>query len=225
MSERAQIALQVAIVGVVMVAAVYGIVTSGRAAAPAITSPSEGPDASLIASTLRSPTPSPTASARPTPTQAVVTLPPTAAPTASRRPPATSAYSYGGRRYTGVVIVRGWTITAPFDGRVEYHVYQLINGEIREGTDVAGVPLYPYFIVFAPDGRKLTFRPGALSSDTEPLVRASQVRTDDPLFRIIGEGPSSWHDFYDETVGAQIIVSLTNAADADLDAARLLTFR
>ena len=214
-----QIVLQLVIVLGVLAAAVYGIVASARAEPPQIATASAGPDASLIASTVRSPSPSPS------PTVALVTLPPSASPTASRRPVAMRPSSFGGRSYTGVELGKGWTVVAPFDGRVELHVYQLIGDQIREFTDAADIPSYPYVILTAQDGRRLTYRPGALTTDTELLVRASQIRAGDDLFRVIGEGPSSWRDFYDKGTSFQIVVSLVNASGADLDAASSVKVR
>lgn len=219
MSERTQIAVQAVVVLIVFAAAIAGIVASVGAAPPPIAPSSSGPDASPLATTVRSPSPSPantapTAAATPSPT-----------PTASRQPIATRSYAFGGRAYTGVDLGPGWTIVAPFDGRAEIHVYQLIDGVIREFTDVAGVPSYPYVIVTAPDGRKATYRPGALSTDTRLVVRASQVKEGDELFTVIGGGPSSWHDFYDASISFRIVVSLVTAVGADADAAPLVKGR
>jgi hypothetical protein len=224
-SERAGIVLQVAIVVLVLAAAAYGIVTSATTRAPRIAVASVGPDASLIASTLRSPSPSPTATPSPTPTFA--TLPPSPPATASLKPPVLRAYSFANPRCfcVGVEIVRGWTAVAPFDGTLERHVYQLINGQIREGTDVAGTPSYPYVIVVAADGRRMAFRPGALGTDTQLIADRSPVKAGDDLFKVIGEGPSSWRDFYDRTVTFQIVVSMTAANGADLDPTNLIRFR
>ena len=220
MSERAQVTLQIVIVVGVLAAAVYGIVSSALSPPPPVTATAPAPpDASLIASTLRSPSPSPSPAS--SPTAATVTLPPSPSPSPTPRPPALQPYSFGGRSYTGVSLGRGWTVVAPFDGRLELHVYQLVDGEIREFTDVAGIPSYPYVVLTAADGRRLTFRPGALTTGTELLARESQVTAGADLFRVIGEGPSSWHDFYDDNVQAQIVVSLVSAAGFDLDAAPL----
>ena len=229
MNERAQIVLQVAIVALVLTAAVYGIATSAAATAPRIAVSSVGPDASLIASTVRSPSPLPTATPTPstTPAPTFATLPPSATPAASLRPPVLRPYRFANPRCfcVGVEIVRGWTATAPFAGTLERHVYQLIGGQIREGTDVAGVPSYPYMIVVAADGRRITFRPGALGTDTQLIADRTPVRAGDDLFTVIGEGPSSWRDFYDKTVAFQIVVSLTSANGADLDPTDLIRFR
>jgi hypothetical protein len=116
----------------------------------------------------------------------------------------------------GVVAPVGAVFIAPFDARVELIVYQLIDGEIRTGTDIAGIPSYPYVILHTGD-RIMKFRPGALETDTAIIVSASRVSEGDPLFRVIGTGASSWHDFYDATVGAQIIASLETTTLTDLD--------
>lgn len=216
MSERAQITVQVVIVLVVLAAAVYGIVSSAQAQGPQIVTVSAGPDPSLIAQTVRSPSPTPT----PAPTAAGPTPSPT--PTPSPRAPVMQAYGYGGRAYTGVELGKGWAVLAPYDGRVEIHVYQLISGQISEFTDVAGVPKYPYVEILAPDGRRVRFRPGALGTDSELSAKEGQTRAGEELFRVTGDGPSSWRDFYDPNVTFQIVVSLTSAAGADLDATPLI---
>ena len=237
MSERAQIALQVAIVVLVLAAAAYGIVASATAPPAPIAVASVGPDASLIAQTLRSPTlaPSPSAAARPaatptptpTPAPTFVTLPPSPSPTVAPKPPDLVAYRHTDPRCfcVGIVTSGGWTVVAPFDATLEIHVYQLVGGQLREGTDVPGVPLYPYVTLIASDGRRLTYRPGALDSDTKLVAQRSPVRSGDDLFRIVGSGPSSWRDFYDRAVGAQVIVSMAAANGADLDPTSLMRFR
>ena len=222
--ERSQVALQVILVLVVLAAAVAGIVTSvasqpaqiaGRTFAP--------PDASLIASTLRSPTATPVPTTPP-PSATFATLPPSPSPTASLPPIQMQPYTLSGKSYTGVVAPVGAVFIAPFDARVEVIVYQLIDGEIRTGTDVAGIPSYPYVNLHTGD-RIMRFRPGALTTDTEIIVNTARVSEGDPLFRVIGTGASSWHDFYDATVGAQIIVSLETSTLTDLDAKPLIRTR
>jgi hypothetical protein len=217
MGERTQVALQVTLVLIVLAAAVAGIVASvtsepteiaGRTFAP--------PDASLIASTLRSPTATPVPTT-PAPTPTFATLPPSPSPTASLPPIEMQSYTLSGKSYTGVIAPVGALFVAPFEARVEVIVYQLIDGEVRTGTDVAGIPSYPYVILHTGD-RTMKFRPGALETDTEIIVTASRVSEGDPLFRVIGTGASSWRDFYDATVGAQIIVSLETSTLTDLDA-------
>lgn len=224
MSERTQVTLQVILVLVVLGAAVAGIVASVQSQPPQIAGRTFAPpDASLIASTLRSPTatPAPTTSS---PTPSFATLPPSPSPTATLAPIEMQPYRLSGKSYTGVVAPVGAVFIAPFDARVEVIVYQLIDGEIRTGTDVAGIPSYPYVNLFTGD-RIMRFRPGALTTDTAILVSTARVSEGDPLFRVIGTGASSWRDFYDATVGAQIIVSLETTTLSDLDAKPLIRTR
>lgn len=216
MSERAQITVQFVIVAAVLAAALYGILVSASAEPPPIASVSAGPDPSLIASTVRSPSPSPA------PVATVPPATPSPTPTPTRKPLAMSAYRCLDRTCTGVNVGTGWTVLAPYDGRVEIHVYQLVDGQIKEFTDVAGQPEYPYVEVIALDGRRTRFRPGALGTDTELVAKDGAIKAGDDLFRILGEGPSSWKDFYDPGITYQIVVSLASAAGADLDAAPLI---
>jgi hypothetical protein len=224
MGERTQVALQVALVLVVLAAGVAGIVASVTSQPPELAGRTFAPpDASLIASTLRSPTATPVPTT-PAPTATFATLPPAPSPTASLTPIEMQPYTLSGKSYTGVVAPVGAVFIAPFDARVELIVYQLIDGEIRTGTDVAGIPSYPYVILHTGD-QIMKFRPGALETDTEIIVTASRVSEGDPLFRVIGTGASSWHDFYDATVGAQIIASLETTTLTDLDAKPLIRTR
>lgn len=225
MGERAQIVVQVAVVLGVLAAAVFGVVSSVTSEPPKVAaSTPTAPDASLIASTVRSPSAAPARTQAPSPLPTFATLPPTPGPTPTPRPIVLSTYSLNGRVYTGVEAAPGTVFVAPFDARVEVVVYQIIDGEFRSETDVAGIPSYPYVFLHAPD-RIMKLRPGALKTDTEILVRESQVKAGALLFRVIGTGPSSWHDRYDATVGAQVIVSLENGAGADLDAAPFVKTR
>jgi len=224
MSERTQLTLQVVLVLVVLGAGVAGIVASVQSQPPEIAGRTFAPpDASLIASTLRSPTATPVPTTPP-PTPSFATLPPSPSPTATPAPIEMQPYTLSGKSYTGVVAPVGAVFIAPFDARVEVIVYQLIDGEIRTGTDVAGIPSYPYVNLYTGD-RILRFRPGALTTDTEIVVSTARVSEGDPLFRVIGTGASSWHDFYDATVGAQIIVSLETSTLSDLDAEPLIRTR
>lgn len=219
MSDRAQVGAHVLAVALLVAAAAYGAATGLSPTAPRVSSP--------IPTTTSSPSRSPAAvatpSPRPTPSTAPSAVTPAPSPSASRRPLSTTPYSFGGHAYTGVSLGAGWTITAPFDGRVEVHVYQLIDGSLREGTDAAGIPSYPYVVLTAADGRELKYRPGALSTDTQLRVRGSQAKAGDDLFTVIGSGTSSWHDFYDPTITFQIVVSLVTITGADADAAPLVT--
>ena len=78
------------------------------------------------------------------------------------------------------------------------------------------------------DGRRtrhgLVYRGDSLDhltgSDTELLVRDGQlIGTGQPLFRVIGEGRSSWATFYDARVPFQVVVSLqASPSGRELDA-------
>lgn len=221
MSERVQIGLQVTLVLVVLAAAAYGIVSSVTSQPPPVAASTfTPPDASLIAETVRSPAPTP----EPAPTATFATLPPSASPSPTPPPIELHPYALSGKSYTAVLAPVGNVFVAPFGARVEVTVYQLIDGEIRTGTDVAGIPSYPYIVLFTGD-RTMKFRPGALGTDTEVIVQASRVNAGDPLFRVIGIGATSWHDFYDATVGAQVIVSLETSGLVDLDAKPFIKVR
>lgn len=217
MSERGWIAAEVVTVVGVLATATYFIVVSANSLPLRVTTVSAGPDASLIAETVRSPSPSPSPSA-------TVATVPSAAPTPTRRPMAVSPYRCLDRACTGVQLGAGWTVIAPYDGRVELHVYQLVDGQIREFTDALGAK-YPYIDVVAGDGRRMRFRPGALGTNAELIVWEGPVKAGDDLFRVAGSGPSSWRDLYDAAIPYQIVVSLANAAGADLDAAPLIKAR
>ncbi len=219
MSDRTQIGAHVLAVALLVAAAAYGAATGLSPATPAVSSPTPATTSSPSPSSAAATTP------QPTPSSPASTVTPAPSPSASRRPLATTAYTYGGRAYTGVSLGAGWTITAPFDGRVEVHVYQLINGSLREGTDTAGIPSYPYVVLTAADGRELKYRPGALTTDTQLRVRGSQAKAGDDLFTVVGSGISSWHDFYDPTITFQIVVSLVTITGADADAAPLVKAR
>lgn len=152
---------------------------------------------------------------------------PTSAPVASSpvaaAPPEIDATPYrsAGRAYAAVTAAAGATIDAPIAGRVEVRLYQLINGQVRTGANVAGLAYFPYVVVRSSD-RVLTLRPGALGVDSELLVKdGASVSAGMSLVRVIGEGPSSWQSFYDRGLGAQVVASLTTAGGADLDAVAL----
>jgi hypothetical protein len=53
------------------------------------------------------------------------------------------------------------------------------------------------------------FRPGALNADTEMLIKhGERAERGTPMFKTIGDGPSSWRTFYDRAVTANVIVSV-----------------
>ena len=149
------------------------------------------------------------------------TLEPTATPSPTPSPPSIVATRYrsGGRSYVGLQGRAGTEVPARFDGVVELRIYQFINGEVWIGSNVSSLPFFPYVTVISGD-KRMTYRPGALGSDTELLVRDGQlIGTGQPLFRVIGEGRSSWATFYDARVPFQVVVSLqASPSGRELDA-------
>lgn len=230
--------------GIVFAAALVGVAGLGLAPEPPVTAVVEGagevaPPVSDRAAVAVQPvvtapvgpfvTAAPVAEAvasAPPPTAAPATDPPAPAPAApapAAAAPAIEAAPYrsGGRSYAALTVEPGAELASPLAGRAEVRTYQLINGEIRTGANVAGLAYYPYVIVRGVD-RVLTLRPGALGVDSELLVRdGTAVAPGTPLVRVIGAGASSWRVFYDRTLEAQVVVSLTTAGGADLDAVPL----
>jgi hypothetical protein len=170
--------------------------------------PSPSPTVSpAVLSNIASPNPSSTAT--PTPTQ-------TATPTA---PLALTSFRFAGRTYVGIVVPAvGRTFVAPFAGTVEIRIYQFIDGEVRQGSNVPGLPFFPYISVVNAD-QKITYRPGTLGSVTELLARdGTQVGAGDPLFRLAAPGRSSWTTFYNASAPYQVVVSLQGMPSGrDLD--------
>jgi hypothetical protein len=169
-----------------------------------------------------------TASPAPTVAIIVVTPSPTLEPTASPSPTPSptpsppsiiaSRYRSSGRNYIGLEVAADTTFPARFDGVIELRVYQFINGQVWTGSNVASLPFFPYVTLISSD-RRMTYRPGALGSDTELLVRDGQrIAEGQTLFRVIGEGRSSWATFYDARAPYQVVVSLQTPAGRELDA-------
>jgi hypothetical protein len=211
----------VALASSVTAAAVFGV---GRVilfgdlgiAMPSFAQPTPSPSPTpspAVLSDIATPIPSPTSTPTPEPSPTD-----TAAPTPA--PLALTAFRFEGRSYVGVVVPdEGRTFVAPFAGRVEVRTYQLINGQVRVGSNVATLPFFPYISVVAPD-RRITYRPGMLGAVTEVLVRdGSTVSVGDPLFRLIAPGRSSWATFYNSSVPYQVVVSAQSLPSGrDLDA-------
>lgn len=169
----------------------------------------------VVATPAAAPTPEPTAA--PTPAATAAPEPPPAPAPAIEAVPIRMA----GRAYAALTVPAGQTLETPVGGRVEIRLYQWIDGQIRTGANVASLPYYPYVIVRGAD-RVLTLRPGALGVDAELLVRdGASVGPATPLVRIIGAGASSWRTFYDRSLAAQVVASLTTGAGTDLDATAL----
>jgi hypothetical protein len=177
-----------------------------------------GPTTSSAGSDVATPSPSPTTTPTPEPSPTV-----TAAPTPS--PLALTSFRFEGRGYVGILVPDvGHTFVAPFAGTVEIRNYQLINGEVRVGSNVATAPFFPYISVITSD-RKITYRPGTLGEVTELLAQdGNSIAAGDPLFRLIATGRSSWATFYNSSVPYQVVVSLQGVPDGrDLDATPYLS--
>jgi len=176
-----------------------------------ITSPNPAAQAAVL-SDLAAPEASPTATPRPA---ASATETPSAKPASL----ALSSFRSGGRSYVGVVVTDAdRTFVAPFAGTVEIRVYQLIDSEVRVGSNVPTLPFYPYISIIGSD-RKIIYRPGTLSAVTEVLaLDGATIAAGDPLFRLLGPGRSSWTTFYNPSAPYQVVVSLqTLPGGRDLD--------
>jgi hypothetical protein len=199
-------------VGRLIVVGDLGVALPSFSQPSALASPSPNPTVSpAVLSDVATPYPSPTTTPAPSPTQ-------TAAPT--QPPLALTAFRFGGRSYVGVVVPDlGRSFAAPFAGTIEVRTYQLIDGEVRLGSNVPSLAFYPYVSVVAAD-RKITYRPGTLGSVTELLVRdGAAVAAGDPLFHLVAPGRSSWTTFYNATAPYDVVVSLQALPSGrDLDA-------
>ena len=209
--------------GILFGALLVGVAALRLAPEPPVTAAAETP-APVIA-VVAQPVAPVLAVAASAPPAAVPTTAPVAAPPAPAAPPppqlSATPYRSGGRTYAAVSAGTGATLDAPLAGRVEVRLYQLVNGQIRTGANVAGLAYFPYVIIRSSD-RVLTLRPGALDVDSEVLVKdGASVMAGTPLLRVTGAGASSWRTFYDRTLDAQVVASLTTAAGADLDAVSL----
>jgi hypothetical protein len=148
----------------------------------------------------------------------------TSTPTPSSSPPPTSqtlsiaAYTSGGRRYAALRAPLGYVYLAPMGATVLVRTYQLIDGEVRVGSFVPSLPFFPYVTLESAD-RRVILRPGALNADTELLIKdGERAEPGTPLFKIVGEGASSWRTFYDRGVTANVIVSVaTLPSGAEVD--------
>jgi len=192
------------------------VVNAGPAAVA--TSPPPPPIRTPFASPASSPTPAstpPAASATPTP-----------APSPTRDPLSATPYSNSGKRYAALRAPVGYVFTAPVAGTVTVRRYQFISGEVRVDSIVPGLPFFPYVTLESAD-RRIIFRPGALDVDTEVSVKdGDRVTPGAPLFKVIGDGASSWHTFYDRGVTANVIASVVALpSGAEVDPVAFFTMR
>src|SRR5258705_7508 len=127
-------------------------------AMPQLSQPSALPSPSIspaVLSDVAAPKASPTPTAQVSPIASVVP---------AEAPLALTSFAFLGHSYVGIVVPEaGRTFVAPFSRTVEVRTDQLIDGEVRVGSNVATLPFYPYISVIAPD-RKITYRPGILGS-------------------------------------------------------------
>ena len=209
--------------GILIGAALVGAAAFRLAPEPAVTPVKDVPVLTApVAPAVVEPAPPAVASAAPAPAPTAAPAVAAPAPAAPAAPAVTAApYRSNGRAYAAVSAAPGATLESPLAGRVEVRLYQLINGEIRTGANVAGLAYFPYVVVRSSD-RVLTLRPGALDVDSEVLVKdGATVTAGTPLLRVKGPGASSWRTFYDRTLEAQVVASLTTTGGADLDAVAL----
>jgi hypothetical protein len=197
-------------------AAGQGTVSFSRATSAATTSA-----ALALATTPTPPPPTPQLQTA-TPTQAPTDPPPTAtptpAPTAIPELLTVTAYSNSGKRYAALRAPVDFVYVAPIAGTVRVQLYQLINGEVRVGSQVTSLPFFPYVTIQSAD-RRVIYRPGALNTDTQMMIKdGERAEPGAPLFKTVGEGASSWRTFYDRNVTANVIASvaaLPSGAEVD----------
>jgi len=178
-------------------------------------SASVSPSASAVGPSARPSSAAP--SIAPTPS-AVATIAATPTPTATADPLAVSAYVNDGRRFAALVAPVGYTVTSPIAGTARIAVYQLLGGEIRVGSNIPSEPFFPYVTITSAD-RRVILRPGALDRDVQLLVKdGDTVAVGSPLFKILGDGASSWRTFYDRALSAQVVASFAAfPSGAELD--------
>ena len=137
-----------------------------------------------------------------------------------------AAYTGSGKRYAALNVPVGYVFLAPFAGTVRVSLYQLIDGDVRLGSSVPSLPFFPYVTLESTD-RRIIYRPGALNSDTELLVKnGDRAEIGTALFKAIGGGASSWRTFYDRGVTANVIASVAALpSGSELDPVAFFTTR
>src|SRR5688500_16134531 len=175
------------------------------------------------------PTPQPQ-TATPPPSMTAPDAPQSATPTPAPTPIpgllTVTAYSNSGKRYAALRAPVDFVYVAPIAGSVRVQLYQLINGEVRVGSQVTSLPFFPYVTIQSAD-RRVIYRPGALNADTELLIKdGERTEAGEPLFKTVGEGSSSWRVFYDRGVSANVIASVAVLpSGAELDPVAFLEGR
>jgi hypothetical protein len=205
------VGLGMSVLGVAFVVSQFA---AGQGSVAQATSSPAAPAVSAAAIALVSATPTPPALSTPSPSPTVAPTASAAAPTQTPSPSPTAnpmtvaAYSNSGKRYAALSAPVGYVFLAPLAGTVRVSLYQLIDGEVRVGSSVPSLPFFPYVTLESSD-RRIIYRPGALNSDTELLIKnGDRAEFGTPLFKAIGEGASSWRTFYDRGVTANVIASV-----------------
>jgi hypothetical protein len=203
------VGLGISVLAIAVIVSEYA--TGLGSVAPAGSSPSSAvvPDTRALATT-----PPPTTS----PTAPAATVTPTPTPSATSDPLTVTAYARGGRRYAALHAPIDYVYRAPIAGTVQIRMYQLIDGDVRVGSNVQSLPFFPYVTLESTD-RRIVYRTGALDADTKLLVKdGERAEAGTPLFMIVGEGASSWRTFYDRGVTANVIASVNALpSGAELD--------
>lgn len=222
---------------VLVVAFVVSQFATGQGSVARATSSPTAPlaTATVVVATATPPPSAPTTSASsrsPTvaPTAPLATATPTAAPTPS--PSATpdaltvEPYSNSGKRYAALRAPVGYTYLAPIAGTVQVRMYQLINGEVRVGSAFPALPFFPYLTLESSD-RRIVLRLAALDADAQVLIKdGERAESGTPLFKIVGEGASSWRTFYDRGMTANVVASVVALpSGAELDPVAFFTTR
>jgi hypothetical protein len=160
------------------------------------------------------------------PTDPPQTATPTPAPTPSPQAMTVTAYTNSGKRYAALRAPVDYIYVSPIAGTVRVQLYQLIQGEVRVGSQVTSLPFFPYVTIQSAD-RRVIYRPGALNADTQMLIKdGERVDVGNPLFKTVGEGASSWRTFYDRNVTANVIASVAALpSGAELDPVAFFTAR
>ena len=193
------VGLGLAILGAGFLVSNLALAGSANTAAASTSAPTAVPPSSA-AQTQGPPTAVPTKTPAPTATPV---------PTATPDPLTVAAYQSQGLRLAALSMPAGYTFTSPIAGIVTVVRYQLIDGEIRSGAELTDRPIFPYVLVRSAD-REIKLRPGALDKDVQLSVKdGDTIAAGAALFKIIGTGPSSWATFYDKSVTAQVIASVT----------------
>lgn len=208
------VGLGLSVLGIAFVVSQFA---TGQGRVPSTTSSSASALVAVATATL---TPPPTLAPSPTaaPTAPPASATPTPTPSPTPDPLTATAYTSSGKRYAALSAPVGYVYRAPIAGTVQVRRYQLINGEVRVGSEVASLPFFPYVTLESAE-RRIIYRPGALNADTELLVKdGDRVELGTPLFKTIGEGASSWRTFYDRGVTANVMASvaaLPSGAEVD----------